>query len=167
MKAFFTGHRYVDGDIPNWHIGIKKLIDYSAKRGVKHFYSGMALGADQLAASLLIKYGFKWTAVVPCPDQDKLWFPKQQRHYKKLLKSATEQVVLYPEYSRGVMQARNAWMVKRSQICLAIWDGRDEGGTFMTVNMARSHNLPILRLNPKTGQITIIEPPIVRLSLFN
>lgn len=166
MKAFFTGHRYVDADIPNWHIGIKKLIDMAVKRKTKHFYSGMALGADQLAAQFLSLYRFNWTAVIPCADQDKLWFPKQQRRYKKLLKSATEQIVLYPQYSPGVMQARNLWMVKRSQLCLAIYDGREAGGTAMTVKMARSRNLPVIQFNPRTTEISIIEPPNWQLSLF-
>lgn len=166
MKAFFTGHRYVEGNLPMWHIGVDRLITAAYKRGARHFYSGMALGADQLAAEILQTRKCKWTAVIPCADQDELWPYKQKRRYRKLLKSAPEQVVLYDKYSNGVMQARNAWMVKRSQICLAIWDGRSDGGTAMTVNMARSRNLPILRLNPKTGEITIIEPPIVQLSLF-
>ena len=62
------------------------------------------------------------------------------------------------------MQARNQWMVKHSNICLAVYDGRLTGGAALTVKMAIAHNLPIIQFNPKTLEIVVIEPK--QLSLF-
>jgi uncharacterized phage-like protein YoqJ len=160
MKAFFTGHR----DIHNIKDGINQLIDVALDQGITEFFNGMAIGIDQLIAQVLIERELNWTAVIPCQNQDRLWNLQQKVKYKKLLKSASEQIVLYPEYTPGVMQARNQWMVKHSDICLAVYDGRLTGGTALSVNMAIAHNLPIIKLNPKTLEITLIEPR--QLSLF-
>ena len=160
MKAFFTGHR----DIINIKDGINQLIDMALDRGVTEFFNGMALGIDQLAAEVLIERQLHWTAVIPCQNQDRLWTLQQKLKYKELLKSASNKIVLYPEYTPGVMQARNQWMVKHSHICLAVYDSRLTGGAALSVNIAIAHHLPIIQFNPKTLEIVVIEPK--QLSLF-
>jgi len=160
MKAFFTGHR----DITNIKDGINQLIDMALERGVTKFFNGMALGTDQLAAEVLIERQLHWTAVIPCQNQDRLWTLQQKLKYKELLKSASNKIVLYPEYTPGVMQARNQWMVKHSHICLAVYDSRLTGGAALSVNIAIAHHLPIIQFNPKTLEIVVIEPK--QLSLF-
>jgi len=160
MKAFFTGHRNIH-DIKD---GINQLIDVALDKGITEYFNGMAIGIDQLIAQVLIERQLNWTAVIPCQNQDRLWNLQQKVKYKELLKSASKQIVLYPEYTPGVMQARNQWMIKHSDICLAVYDGRLTGGTALSVNMAIAHNLPIIKLNPKTLEITLIEPR--QLSLF-
>ncbi|MEH2212916.1 SLOG family protein [Nostoc sp.] len=160
MKAFFTGHR----DIHDIKVEINQLIDVALDKGITEYFNGMAIGIDQLIAQVLIERELNWTAVIPCQNQDRLWNLQQKVKYKELLKYASKQIVLYPEYKPGVMQARNQWMVKHSDICLAVYDGRLTGGTALSVNMAIAHNLPIIQLNPKTLEITLIEPR--QLSLF-
>ena len=160
MKAFFTGHR----DTVNIKDGINQLIDIAWERGVTKFFNGMALGTDQEAAEVLIERQLHWNAVIPCKDQDRLWSLQQKLKYQELLESASNKVVLYPKYTPGVMQARNQWMVKHSNICLAVYDGRLTGGAALTVKMAIAHNLPIIQFNPKTLEIVVIEPK--QISLF-
>jgi hypothetical protein len=62
------------------------------------------------------------------------------RHYKKLLARATKQVTLYSPYSRGVVPARDLWMVKRSDICPAVFcgDHHGVGSPTATFKVARS-----------------------------
>ena len=67
------------------------------------------------------------------------------------------------------MQARNLWMVKRADICLAVFNGDPHGvggGTASTVQMARDRNLLIYQFNPTGSKYTIIEPVYQQLSLF-
>ncbi len=160
MKAFFTGHRNIK-DIKD---GINQLIDMALERGIREFMNGMALGTDQEAAEVLIERELNWTAVIPCENQDRLWSLQQKLKYKQLLKSASNKIVLYPEYAPGVMQARDIWMVKHSDICLAVYDGRLTGGAALTVNLAIAQYLPIIQFNPRTLEIAVIEPQ--QLSLF-
>ncbi|MEG4302402.1 SLOG family protein [Microcoleus sp. D3_18a_C4] len=164
--AMITGHRWC-GDC--YSQNIEKLIEMALHLGVNHFLCGMALGTDQIAAKILIRRNLKWTAVIPCADQNKLWKPRQRSHYKKLLEQATKQVTLYPEYRTGVMQARNLWMVKRADICLAFFSGDPHsvgGGTATTVKMAIDRNLLIYQYIPAESRFVIIEPACQQLSLF-
>jgi|AGSF01.1.fsa_nt_gi Predicted Rossmann fold nucleotide-binding protein involved in DNA uptake len=162
--AMVTGHRWFVYRTP-----IDKLITMAVNQGVTHFLCGMAIGADQTFAKALIDRNLKWTAVIPCADQDKLWKPHQRSHYRKLLDQATKQVILYPGYCPGVMQARNLWMIKRADLCLAIFSGDPcgvGGGTATTVKMARDRNLFIYQYIPAESKFTIIEPAYQQMSLF-
>lgn len=162
--AMITGHRWFDYRPP-----IDKLITMAVNQGITHFLCGMALGTDQTFAQCLIDRKLKWTAVIPCADQDKLWKPHQRSHYKKLLGQATEQVILYPTYSSGCMHARNLWMVKRADLCLTVFSDDPAGiggGTATTVKMARDRNLLIYQYIPAESKFTIIEPAYQQMTLF-
>ncbi|MEG5063149.1 SLOG family protein [Microcoleus sp. B3-A4] len=164
--AMITGHRYITN---SYRVEVDKLIMMAVNQGVKKFFTGMALGTDQVAAEIFIYHKLKWTAVIPCADQDSLWKPRQQSHYKKLLAQATEQICLYKNYSPGVMQARNAWMVKRSDLCLAVFSGDPHnrgGGTATTFKMARDKNLLIYQYVPAERKYLIIQPTHKQLTLF-
>ena len=165
-RAFFTGHRNIIYPPINTIKAIEKMVYYAKNVGINHFYCGMAIGSDQLFARVLIDNGLLWTAVIPCRNQEKLWTRKQQKNYKHLLKFCQRKVVLYPEYSPGVFHARNAYMIKHSDICLAVYDGRKKGGTYETVKLAIACNLTIIQFNPLTNKITLIKSPIKQLSLF-
>ncbi|MFP4336397.1 MAG: SLOG family protein [Halothece sp.] len=160
-KAFFTGHRAINDR--QTKAGINQLIDIALEQGVLHFFCGMAIGTDQLAAAILVNRKLPWTAVIPCADQAKLWSQKNQEKYKKLLTYANQIIVLYPQYSPGVMQSRNLYMIERSQLCLAIYDGRDRGGTKTTINLAIARNLSVIAFNPKLEKINRLPR---QLSLF-
>jgi uncharacterized phage-like protein YoqJ len=165
MLTAFTGHRYIEDFTTQWYKGMNNLIDLALEQKTTEFLVGMALGADQLFAKLLINRKLKWTAVIPCADQTELWKRSQQRQYHQLLEFASKKIVLYPTYSTGVMQARNLWMIKRSSLCLAVWDGRNDGGTKLTVDMAIAHNRPVVIYNPQSHKFKLIEPA-EQLSLF-
>ncbi len=163
--AMITGHRwFVKQNLP-----IDNLITMAVNQGVTHFYCGMALGTDQVAAEVLIYRKLKWTAVIPCADQDKLWKPRQRSHYRNLLEQATKQVTLYETYSPGCMHARNLWMVKRADICLAVFSGDPHGiggGTASTFKMARDRNLLIYQYIPDGAKYAIVEPTYQQMRLF-
>ena len=165
-RAFFTGHRNLPYPYIDWIKAIESMIYYATNAGINHFYCGMAIGSDQLFARLLINNSLLWTAVIPCRNQEKLWKRKQQKNYKHLLKFCQRKVVLYPEYSPGIFHARNAYMIKHSDICIAVYDGRKFGGTYQTFKLAIANHLTVIRFNPLTDKITLIESPIKQLSLF-
>src|SRR4028118_449644 len=108
----------------------------------------MALGTDLLAAECLIRRNLDWTAVIPCRNQDELWKLKERNRYARVLKTNPKQIILYDYYSPGVMQARNLWMIKRSDFCLSIYTGKQSGGTAMTVQTAAARGIPVVNINP-------------------
>ncbi|RCJ27296.1 hypothetical protein A6S26_12725 [Nostoc sp. ATCC 43529] len=161
MKAFITGHRVISESAI---AQLDSLIDLAIQRGVTEFFNGMAIGTDQNIADILIERRLDWTAVIPCTNQGRFWSLEQKARYEQLLLYASKKITLASEYYPGCMQARNKYMANHSDICLAVYDGRLNGGTAEAVRMAIAHNLPIIQLNPKTLEITVIEPR--QLSLF-
>jgi len=160
--AFFTGHRYIT---VFYKADLNKLIDMALNQGVSDFLCGMAVGTDLLAAECLLDRALPWTAVIPCADQYERWPVHQQQRYHGLLRQADKQIVLYPKYEDGVMQARNLYMVKHSDLCLAMYDDSKTGGTALTIKMARQYQKLIFRCNPHTNRF-LIDEPSNQLSLF-
>ncbi|MEG4286391.1 SLOG family protein [Microcoleus sp. A006_D1] len=159
--AFFTGHRNIN-DIRG---KILRLIHLAMRQGVREFWSGMAFGTDLLAAEILVERGVRWKAIIPCPHQSIKWSQTDQDKYQNLIENASERILISKQYTPTCMMERNAYMVKNADLCLAIWDGRREGGTFHTIQMARKANKLIFQFNPKTDEFSILEPPN-QLSLF-
>jgi uncharacterized phage-like protein YoqJ len=164
ISAAVTGHRTASRS--THYKDVEKLILMALDRGINHFYCGMALGFDQLVAEILIERRLPWSAIVPCVDQDAKWKFQQKQKYQKLLKQADKKVTLFAQYAPGVMQARNAYMIKRSELLIAFWDGSQTGGTFQTVSLAMGKNMPILRFNPSTQEFTESSQKWNQLSLF-
>ncbi|MBG1240563.1 SLOG family protein [Nostoc sp. NZL] len=161
MKAFITGHRVISESAI---AQLDNLIDFAIQRGVTEFFNGMAIGTDQNIADILIERRLDWTAVIPCANQGRFWSLEQKARYEELLLYTPKKIILTDVYYPGCMQVRNKYMANCSDICLAVYDGRLTGGTALSVSMAIAHNLPIIKLNPKTLEITLIEPR--QLSLF-
>jgi uncharacterized phage-like protein YoqJ len=160
--ACFTGHRKVSESV---ELPLNKAIDTALEMGINHFFVGMALGSDQLAARMLIARNLPWTAVIPCANQSALWSLSQKQFSDRLLRYAESKVILSANYTAGCMQVRNQYMLDHSDVCIAIYDGRITGGTAGTVRMARKRNLSIIQVNPKTLQITKTKP-ILQMSMF-
>lgn len=147
-SAFFTGHRnYVD-----LKDGIDRLIEYAISKNIVHFYCGMALGADLTAAQLLCDRQLKWTAVIPFLGQTNRWKKAEKSIYDRLLPQAIERTTLYRDYCQQAYHARNEYMIERSKLCLAIYDGRNKGGTFNVVNKVQKQGKDIMIYDPSNGQ---------------
>jgi uncharacterized phage-like protein YoqJ len=143
--AFFTGHRHC---YPTVREGLQQLIRIALDTGIDHFYCGMALGTDLMVANLLLAQGLEWTAVLPCPRQDRFWPTSAQALYQHLLSQAPARILLAQQYHPQVYALRNQFMVSHSQLCLAVYDGRPGGGTAMTLRLAIKADLTIHIWNP-------------------
>ena len=163
--AFITGHRRITAAVVRR--GINQLTDLAIERGITTFLTGMAIGTDQLAAEVWTTRQLTWKAILPCQDQSVLWPFTTQLHYRNLLTKASEIKVLYPKFERGVMQGRNQYLVKNSQLGLAVWNNgcqQGSGGTFLTIQMARKASKPLIIFNPLTQEFSF-EPKHHQLKL--
>lgn len=121
----------------------------SIERRVTAAISGMALGVDQWAAEICVELGIPFTAAVPFVGQERRWPEDSQRRYQLLLQKAYNIVVVSPGgYHPWKMQARNEWMVKNSDVLLAVWDGSG-GGTANCVRYAQEVGRAIWRIDPR------------------
>ncbi len=120
--------------------------------GYKIFLTGMAVGADQMFASLVIELidggeEIELRAAVPCRTQASRWTEPQKARYWDILSRCSEIEVLQDEYSAGCMQRRNRWMVDRSGLLIALWNGSPSGGTAGTLRYAREKGLRLSIVN--------------------
>lgn len=131
------------------HLHIRKAIG----NGFSHFITGMAQGADLWAAEivLFLKKEFPHItleAAVPCPSQADKWGTAAKLRYKKVLASCDRVTVVSPRYTPYCMHQRDRYMVERSTLCIAVWNGKDSGGTAYTVRYAKEKNLVVRIINP-------------------
>ena len=119
-------------------------------RGYRRFLCGMAEGCDLYFAEnvLLLRQAHPEVlleAAVPFPGQAERWTAPQQRRYHGLLDACDQVTLLQQHYSPGCMMARNRYMVKRSSLLLACYNG-EAGGTRSTILFAKENGLEILTI---------------------
>ena len=124
---------------PTYNKICKAIKEELIKINPSKIISGMAQGVDSWAVHVALELGIPYIAAVPCEGQDKAWPDYSKAHYKELLKSAVEVVIVSPGgYSPIKMKIRDEWLVDNCTSLLAVWSGITHGGTYHTVQYAKS-----------------------------
>ncbi|MBR5343570.1 MAG: DUF1273 family protein [Oscillospiraceae bacterium] len=116
--------------------------------GYRHFICGMAAGCDLYFAEAVIELRRRrpeltLEAAIPCDGQADGWPAALRRRYEALVADCDEVTVVQHAYTPGCMQRRNRYMVERSSLLLAVYDGQP-GGTMSTVLAARRSGCRVL-----------------------
>ncbi|HBT63057.1 MAG TPA: DUF1273 domain-containing protein [Ruminococcaceae bacterium] len=157
----FTGHRpnklpsgwlQDDTECAPLRRALRTAIVQAADNGYRRFISGMAQGIDTWAAEEVLdlqSHGrdVHLIAALPCPNQAIRWSVKARLRLNTLLAEADEVYTVCDEYTPFCMGARNLWMVERSSLLIAVFDG-SKGGTANTISHAERFGLDIVRINP-------------------
>ena len=121
--------------------------------GVTNFISGMALGVDLDFAEIVLKLRDKYPITLECaiPDvnQTLKWNDKDKQRYTALLERADEKHYISGRNAADAMLTRNRYMVDKSDLVIAIFNGNERGGTLYTINYAKKQNkrIEIIDLN--------------------
>lgn len=121
--------------------------------GVTHFISGMAIGADMDFAEIVLNlrdtehYLIKLECAIPCLSQTLKWDEKDKLRYESIIKRADEINIISERYTAGCMFKRNRYMVDKSEIVIAVFNGVEKGGTWYTINYAKKENKVILLID--------------------
>lgn len=156
MDICITGHRPdklygYNLDDYRWQLLRYRIANFIIQSGCKRFYDGMALGTDTVAALACLDVksmgrDVKLIACLPTADHGSNWFGKSVDMYKWILSKCDEKVVVCSgSYAPYKMQERNKYMVDRSGLVLAVWDG-SPGGTANCVNYAREKGKKVINL---------------------
>ena len=124
---------------------LRRAVCAACDDGFRHFICGMAIGCDTFFAEAVIalreKHGdITLEAAVPCGSQPDKWTKAQRMRYKELLDRCDTVTVLQYGYTDDCMMQRNRYMVDRSSLLLACFDGRP-GGTMSTIVYAERQGL--------------------------
>lgn len=162
ISCAFTGHRperlpwgYDEDDSRclAFKIDLEKQITQLCQEGIRHFITGMALGADLYCAEIVLALqetgeDITLECAIPCATQTRGWTEEQQERYDKILSHAHLETMVQHDYTRGCMMRRNRYMVDRANTLVAVYDGKPVGGTARTIAYAMKQevNLFILSL---------------------
>lgn len=112
--------------------------------GITNFISGMALGVDMDFAETVLKlrnkYSITLECAIPCPNQTLKWNDKDKLRYNEILNQADTVTLVSNRYDRDCMLKRNRFMVDKSQMIIAVFNGIEKGGTWYTINYAKKEN---------------------------
>ncbi len=115
-----------------------------AEYGITNFISGMALGVDMDFAEIVLKlrdrYPVTLECAIPCPEQTLKWSDKDKLRYDGILKRADIVNLVSEQYTRECMLKRNRYMVDKSELVIAVFNGIQKGGTWYTINYANKEN---------------------------
>ena len=160
LTCCFTGHRpqnlgFARGSAAETALKNRisgEILRLITEQNVCHFISGMALGVDTYAAQTVLRLkeiypGLTLECAVPCKGQEKKWPRADRAVYADILARADRVTVLQETYTPFCMKLRDAYMVDRADIVLAVWNGR-RGGTAYTVSCARKRGRTIIVIPP-------------------
>lgn len=152
FRCCFTGHRPEKLHNSPEHIKelLKKAIEDAISCGYYVFISGMARGVDLWAAELVIEEkkhnpAIKLMCVSPYSGFEKKWSFRDQLEYNYVLRNADYIKYLNSHYTRYCFHTRNTYMVDNSSRIIAAFNG-EKGGTYNTINYAKSKNLEIVNI---------------------
>ena len=115
--------------------------------GITHFISGMAIGVDldfsEIVLKLRNKYPVTLECAIPCPNQTLSWKDTDKLRYESILNCANEINLISERYTPECMSKRNRYMVDKSELVIAVFNGIEKGGTWYTINYARKTNTAI------------------------
>lgn len=127
-------------------------LEKAYQRGYRHFISGMALGCDfyffETALALRAHHSeVTLEAAIPCEEQAARWREQDRNRYFSLIEQCNYETLVQRHYTAGCMQRRDRYMVDRSSLLLAAYDGMTLGGTMYTLTHAIRQGLETVVLD--------------------
>ena len=104
----------------------------------------MAIGVDldfaEIVLKLRNKYPITLECAIPCPNQTLKWNSADKLRYDSILECADEVNLISERYTPECMLKRNRYMVDKSELVIAVFNGVEKGGTWYTLNYAEKEN---------------------------
>lgn len=132
-----TGHRDIPEDkLAYVEMELQKEILTAIEDGYTRFINGGAAGSDLIFAAIVAKLKQSQPlfleAAIPYTGRLK----SKEPDFQKMLAACDNVKVFSERYSRGSYFVRNRYMVDESDLVIAVYDGRNSGGTVYTINYA-------------------------------
>jgi predicted Rossmann fold nucleotide-binding protein DprA/Smf involved in DNA uptake len=154
VRVGVTGHR--PGRIPDVAAAARAaeraLDELKARHPKLVVVTGGATGFDQMMAQACVRRRIPYELVLPCmPDLfTAYWRPEQRMMLAELCHRAVDVQVLYEhltplDVTPGVYHARNRAIVRQTDILVAFWNGRQNGGTWQTIQAAMEADQPVFK----------------------
>jgi hypothetical protein len=160
MKIGITGHQQLgSGATITWLSDAleKSIRQYHIDLGI----TSLAVGADQLYATVLRRAHIPYIAVIPSADYEATFQNTNDlERYQEFLRSASERIQLpFEKPSETAFYEAGKQIANLSDMLLAIWNGlpaKGLGGTGDIVQYALSNQKRVVHINPITHVVNVI-----------
>ena len=139
MKACcVTGHRDIADDKISYVTDeLRREIEEAISDGFTFFISGFAPGVDMMFARLVIELKEKYPnifleAALPYPT----WLKNRSAEDKEVFNKCMGFGIHIPKYTPNCFLIRNRFMANTCERVIAVYDGREKGGTVNTIRYA-------------------------------
>ena len=131
---------------------LRDALETAYAEGKRHFICGMARGCDFYFAETVLALrnehpDITLEAVIPFAGQSERWSPDQRRRWESLVDACDRRTVLQEHYTPDCMHRRNRYMVEKSSLVIAVYDGSG-GGTRRTLEYALREKVPFVDIDP-------------------
>lgn len=135
-----TGHRDIPIDRAVYvEQALRREVLAAIEDGYTRFISGFAEGTDLMFAAIVAEqkeYSPNLYLEAALPYAGRIKTKSKQFH--DLLRICDEVTVVCQEYTPSCFMQRNRYMAAESQRVIAVYDGRDRGGTLYTMRYAHT-----------------------------
>lgn len=153
----FTGHRpdklpWGEEESDPRCVRLKRAVAQAVEgayvSGVRHFITGMARGIDLYCAEAVLalreaEEDITLECARPCETQSDSWPGGERERYRSILERCDYETLVQHHYDRFCMMRRNRYMVDRSGLLIAVYNGVPKGGTFQTLAYAMKKGLAV------------------------
>ncbi len=151
-RCCFTGHRPDRMEQGEKEIKtlLEKAIDKAIEDGYVTFITGMAMGTDIWAAELVLERkktnkNLHLICALPHPNFESRRSTAEKMRFNKIINKADLVKEINDHYFTGCYQIRNEWMVDRSNLVLAVFNGQ-KSGTKNTVDYAKRKSIKVINV---------------------
>jgi uncharacterized phage-like protein YoqJ len=111
------------------------------------------MGVDQWGARIALDLGCEVRAYLPFPNMEVKWNYDTRKEFHYLLKASSSVKCYSDEFSNKAYWIRDKAMVDDADVCVSVWNGATNGGTYITTQYALTGaHKPMYRYNPDTGE---------------
>ena len=153
----FTGHRpdklpWGEEESDPRCVRLKRAVAQAVEgayvSGARHFITGMARGIDLYCAEAVLalreaEEDITLECARPCETQSDSWPEGERERYRSILERCDYETLVQHHYDRFCMMRRNRYMVDRSGLLIAVYNGVPKGGTFQTLAYAMKKGLAV------------------------
>lgn len=147
-----TGHRSIPTEQTAFvQNELRREIEKAIAEGYTGFMSGFAEGVDQWFAEIVKNKREKNPEIklyAAIPTRKRLHSLQKKEYTAELLNACAEITVMQEDYQPSVYAKRNRYMVEHSDRVIAVYDGREKGGTVNTIRLTH-------RLNKELREIPV------------
>lgn len=118
--------------------------------------SGLALGVDTWFAQIALDYPIDLHAYCPGPWQANRWPADDQTVWRNLRSMSAKVIDEISTFDMGAFHRRNQLMVDAADMAIAVWNGKQSGGTFDAICRIRTARIPLIHVRPNGDPTTII-----------